>query len=244
MHIHRFLPVWGLGLATTFVCGAASANVMRSFALQDVGFAHVAQMVDPTAMTLLADQPQELTLETYQVGQNITSLLFEYVDQFGEYDFTFGFVNLANITADPTKQRSLWRQQAMQNAVVVFDERVNQPGDTLEVDVTPGDEIAFFILPDNTLAEWLDNPNLRAPLFSYSPANPGGYDQVHTFDEGDSLLLMMFEDQTRLNGHSDEDYNDVIVRITPLDSTRNPAPEPATAAMLALGALAIGRRRR
>jgi len=119
----------------------------------------------------------------------------------------------------------------------VFDLNGNPPNP-----LAPGVPSYFYLIPDNNLAFFLANSNdfypshtspssERAPLFSFSDANPGtcpdksttptdGCDQMVVFS-GDCLVLplmecslFMFEDLTRSDlvtpDKSDEDFTDIV----------------------------------
>jgi len=114
----------------------------------------------------------------------------------------------------------------------VFDTNINP--------LTPGVPSFFYLLPDNNLSFFLANSGqffppqtsndaLRAPLFSFSDANPGscvdsnnqptpGCDQM-LFFAGACLVLpelncsvFMFEDLSR-EGGSDEDFTDLVFLV-------------------------------
>ena len=83
--------------------------------------------------------------------------------------------------------------------------------------LTPGDEIAFILVPDGTLQEVLNNPTIggssKQPLFSLASANPNGNEQfgqliADTINSG----TFGFEDLSLAQG-SDRDFNDLIFRI-------------------------------
>jgi hypothetical protein len=99
-----------------------------------------------------------------------------------------------------------------------------------EVEFPTGSVLAFFILPNRTLADYLARPHRgRAPLFTVSTWNPGGFDQVLTFrsaqgrtEPGPSgavespgpLVVFAFEDIDIASRSSDQDFSDVVFTVT------------------------------
>jgi hypothetical protein len=99
-----------------------------------------------------------------------------------------------------------------------------------EIELPVGAVVAFFILPNRTLAEYRADPGsgLR-PLFTVPSLNPGGFDHVLTFRSaqgrtaaGDPstvvhpgpLLILAFEDLEIARRHSDQDFSDVVVTLS------------------------------
>jgi len=132
----------------------------------------------------------------------------------------------------------------------IFDANVNP--------LAPGVPSYFYLLPNNNLAFFLanpgqfypsqtSNPTLRAPLFSFSDANPGtcldvnnqptnGCDQM-VFFAGTCLVqpllncsIFMFEDLTRSDlvppGASDEDFTDIVFIVDAIFQTVDPCDVP------------------
>jgi len=131
----------------------------------------------------------------------------------------------------------------------IFDANVNP--------LPPGIPSYFYLLPDNNLAFFLANPgqfysgstvdSLRAPVFSFSDANPGscldfnnqptlGCDQMVIFI-GQCLVaptfsctLFMFEDLTRDANlpvfPSDEDFTDLVFIVDQIFATVDPCDVP------------------
>ena len=88
--------------------------------------------------------------------------------------------------------------------------------------VRPGQQLTFDHLPLNDAKSYgllllvRNNPN---ELFSsFSAANPGGATQMVAFsDTGGRGVTFGIEDIAVASGHSDRDYNDLIVRFHPAD---------------------------
>ncbi|MFO0965851.1 MAG: DUF4114 domain-containing protein [Gemmataceae bacterium] len=217
----------------------------------------------PTVASVLPGQgfsaAQETTLTTLKLpglASQTSTVTFTYVAQAGGFNFSFGFFNRAAATADPAGNSALFAQQGLTAATAVFDERTGlTPGTKKSYTFAGGTELVFFLIPDESLAGFLAHPgdffppqtandSRRAPLFSLSDANPGGFDQMLSFQNGAALLLG-FEDLSRL-GSSDRDFNDGIFRVdytTPV-TTRDVVPEPTSLAALLLGAAACWAKRR
>lgn len=191
-------------------------------------------------------------------------LTFELVRDTGGFNFSFGFFDMATPTADPTQNRQEWATQALSGATLVFDDRIDNPGATETIfNLKGGTELGFFLIPNNSLANFQTDPAsffadpatsnaLRAPLFSVSAANPGGLDQMLSFVANDTTLFT-FEDLTRTGG-SDQDFTDLAFTVdAALDEIPTPGPSatavsvPPPLVLLGSGVLALGllfRRRR
>ncbi len=189
-----------------------------------------------------AGTPQELT--------------FRLEGELGGFQFVFGYARLGGNPFDPITQRQQWATEALSaaNATIVFDDRVDDPPNTSPPLVElGGEEIAFFIIPNNTLDAFRADPGafyadvtgqgdgddaLRSPLFSISDANPGERDQMFSF-AGNQVTMLAFEDLIR-TGFSDSSFTDLIISVN-----REILPSPGTGAAFAvLGVGALRRRRR
>lgn len=76
---------------------------------------------------------------------------------------------------------------------------------------TAGDKIALMLVPNGTIQEIFNNPNLAAdkrPLFSIDGANPGSFKQVAKVANS----VIAWED-IRRDGQSDADFNDLVFQI-------------------------------
>lgn len=81
----------------------------------------------------------------------------------------------------------------------------------------PGDKFGFMLVPNGTVQEVFDNPNIgdaKRPLFSLVTANPNESFHVGQIADviGDGKTFVM-EDR-RVDTGSDKDYNDVVFRVT------------------------------
>jgi hypothetical protein len=152
----------------------------------------------------------------------LTDLTFTDQADYGTYLFTFGIYRVADVTANPIAQKELYAVQAISNGVLIFDNRIHVPFATATVSVQAGTEVGFFLIPNDTIANFLANPDSyydalansnfwakRSPLFSVSDANPGEFDQLMSFvDLG--ITLFTWEDLTRIPiGGSDSSFADL-----------------------------------
>ncbi|MFM6552244.1 MAG: Ig-like domain-containing protein, partial [Microcystis panniformis] len=77
---------------------------------------------------------------------------------------------------------------------------------------TPGDKIAFMLVPEGTVKQVFDNPssgNSQRPLFSIDAANPNNAIQI-----GQLLPGTFGWEDIRNDQNTDADYNDIIFKIT------------------------------
>ncbi len=75
----------------------------------------------------------------------------------------------------------------------------------------PGDRIALMMVPNGTIQEVFDNPNLgddKRPLFSIDGANPGSFKQLAKVAD----TMLSWED-IRRDRSSDADFNDLVFQI-------------------------------
>lgn len=194
-----------------------------------------------TATTFIAPGPTG-------VPQNVN---FTFLWDTGSFQFSFGFARVGGIPYDPISEREQWATEALSpdRATLVFDDRPHDP--IIESDVyslVGGDELVFFIIPDNTLDEFRKNPSafyadpsgtgdFRSPLFSLSDANPGEFDQMLSFADAEASMFA-FEDLVR-TGLSDNNFGDLIFSVN-----TGIVPEPTTVTLLlAAGAVGLLRRR-
>ncbi|MEQ9620378.1 DUF4114 domain-containing protein [Coleofasciculus chthonoplastes] len=84
------------------------------------------------------------------------------------------------------------------------------------VQMRPGDEFGFMLVPNNTVQRVFDNPDVGGaarPLFSMATANPDDGFHVGQIADvtGDGSTFVM--EDLRVDTQSDGDYNDVIFRV-------------------------------
>ena len=194
-----------------------------------------------------------------------TTLTFTFQADFGGYLFNFGFYDRNAVTADPVTDTLNYATQAITNGSLVFDDNVHDAGQTASFSVAAGTELGFFLIPNNTRANFLASPasfypeplgepfnfrTTRAPLFSDTLANPGQFDQLLSF-VGNGVTLFTWEDIAR-TGASDDSFADLAftidVQLTPRPPSGTPVPLPASLWMGAsllggLGAFRMLRRR-
>jgi hypothetical protein len=185
----------------------------------------------------------ETTLTYYDVpGTGSVTLTFRFHADTGSFFFNFGLYRytaaLANIDLSTTAGKMEYATQALapDNAVLVFDDRVHNPGTNRTVTVNGGDVLGFFLIPDASLAQFQTNQSAfavngvgsatlgwpgqnRWPLFGVAEANPGDRDQLMSFRgtsvaTGRSSSLFAWEDLTRatISGNglpSDNNFNDL-----------------------------------
>jgi hypothetical protein len=101
---------------------------------------------------------------------------------------------------------------------------------TRSVTFDSGTVLAFFIIPNRTLAQYQANPrNGDHPLFSLNSLNPGNFDQALTFrsvngrtESGASttvvspgpLMVFAFDDQSAAGNQSDQDFDDIVFTVS------------------------------
>jgi len=179
-------------------------------------------------------------------GSGAVPLTFTAQFDLGSFLYDFGYYDVSKVTANPITDTRNYAIQALTNSTEVFNNLTTNPGATRTVNATGGTTLGFFIVPDNTIANFLANPNqfyppqtandlLRAPLFSVSDANPGQFDQFLSFSGGGKTLFT-FEDLSRA-GASDESFTDLGFSIaTQLIPT---VPEPSSLALSCTGLVAV-----
>jgi hypothetical protein len=207
-----------------------------------------------------------------------------FVDDTGNFLFTFGAVPVAAVVGmDAPSNRFAWTLAALTHpqTLAVFDDRDIDPcldpaalNDSCQArfpGIPVGSEWFFFLIPNNTLQAFRDDPSgfyhntrddcgeygtyCRNPLFSFTPANPGGFDQMLSFT-GNGETLFAFEDLSR-QGYSDQDFSDLVFVLdfensaetfTPNESqeTRDripSVPAPSSPGLMLLGLLVYAWRR-
>ncbi|HZJ14938.1 MAG TPA: DUF4114 domain-containing protein [Chthoniobacteraceae bacterium] len=225
-----------------------------------------------------ANPVTETTFQYYTVnGAGAATLNMRFKEDLGGYQFNFGAYKvtpaLLAIDTSTDAGRIAYANQALApgNAALIFNDSTQDPGASAALtmigasNIMGGDTIGFFLIPNQTLAEFQSNPGSFSltgngfaqppnawPLFGDATANPGGFDQLMSFDgtsiiTGNPTSMFAWEDLTRLPGTgttSDESFSDLIFTVEGV--TAAPVPEPATIGFgIALcGALGLSRPRR
>jgi len=165
------------------------------------------------AFEVLANPPEDFETEA--------EIEFEVVQDTGAFFYSYGFCHTDSVgILDPITQKEAWATACLgdSDTVEVFDDTFDDVGDTKIVLLDVGDELFFWLIPNNDLATFNADPSLfyppqttdnefRAPLFSVENANPGEFDQFLTFIGGGKTLFTV-EDLSR-DGSSDEDFTDL-----------------------------------
>jgi hypothetical protein len=239
-----------------FAAGAASADV-RTFFGNGVGTPVVPQQLDLVGIGS-GNAASENAATSFLVpggpSDNV-DLSFTFRWDTGSFEFAFGFANVSGIGFNPVTQRAQWAAEALSpsRATLVFDDRNVDPVVTSpSFSISGGQDLVFFIVPDNTLANFRADPAafytdstglgggdsaLRSPLFSFTDANPGQFDQMLSF-AANGVTMFAFEDLAR-TGSSDESFADLIFTVN-----AEIVPAPGAAALLGLAGVFAGRRRR
>ncbi len=221
----------------------------------------------PTVSTLLDavgigqnNVASETIATSFQVpGSGPVNLTFRVEIDGGFFFYEFGFVDTSLVTAHPITNQQAFAVQALTQAVSIFNDLVDDPGSTRTVQASGGQNLMFFIVPNNTIANFLANPSAfynpftfdnvfvngrRAPLFSLADANPGEFDQLLSFI-GNGKTLFTYEDLSRA-GPTDNSFIDLGFTA---DAQLVPVaiPEPTTLVLGCSGSLLLlvyGRRGR
>jgi len=199
------------------------------------------------------------------LGTPPDTLTYTFLRDTGIFQFSFGFCPISAVTADGATNPQLFAEQCLGAATEIFDDTGSVPGTDANdvppftvsqlfsgdkktfIKPTPGIPVYFYLLPDNNLSFFIANSgqfypaqtninSLRAPLFSFVPANPGtcvdinnqpttGCDQMLGFTgqcpnvaptqpsppnpDPAECTVFMFEDLSR-DGISDEDFTDIV----------------------------------
>ncbi|OKH23518.1 hypothetical protein NIES593_09845 [Hydrococcus rivularis NIES-593] len=92
------------------------------------------------------------------------------------------------------------------------------------LNLNPNDSFGIMQVPNGTIAEVANNPKLdgaKRPLFSILDANPAYGFQIGKIDMAAGSTIVSLEDQ-RLDGKSDRDYNDIILRFKGVEVSADP----------------------
>ena len=178
------------------------------------------------------------TYDTTSSGASDVTLTVDFVFNRACYKSDFGYILYD--PADPPKKawralRDLPASQILFNSGPLIDAEgcmvgsIPQGSQTYTMTVPAGSKVAFFILPNRTLADYKAKRNRgNAPLFTIPALNPGKFDQCLTFlsevgrtetgssttvVNGGPLRIFAFEDIQRTKHWSDEDFDDVVFTV-------------------------------
>lgn len=180
------------------------------------------------------DKDMEQVGELFHIPAGLNQLSFDLLDDRSSMKFTLCAVDYELLQAtDPTSLE--FRQIAAQNAIILMDDRVTEPGQSTSINPIiaglDGKDVILFIIPNNTLETYLTNPwrytpkgndnrTKRQPLFTMNNANPQAKDQFLVFSDGYSTLLAIedhsrTEDDLELGEASDDSFDDIQLQIRP-----------------------------
>jgi Mg-chelatase subunit ChlD len=209
-----------------------SGGAMNSGNLFDFLVGSAAEFEDAVAL------PGVETFTASGGGASVT-LTIDFVYKRACYKSDFGYLVLDPENPPATPEAALADVGA---ASILFNSGDHAPGNCnqgsipagaarYQVQVPAGAVIAFFLLPNRTLAEYRAHPQKagkKAPLFTLSYLNPGGFAQALTFrsaagrtQPGPStsvvaagpLMVFAFEDFEIASKASDQDFDDVVFTI-------------------------------
>jgi hypothetical protein len=174
-------------------------------------------------------------LDVDEGGSGLIEVNFVYKEACYKSDFGYLFVDPQNLPASAREALAdVPESQILFNSGDVGEsscslQSIAAGTASREVAVPQGGVVVFFILPNQTLAQYRANPRKGpAPLFTLSSLNPGGFDQVLTFrsTEGRTapgpdltaenpgpLAIFAFEDLT-ISKRSDQDFSDVVFTVS------------------------------
>lgn len=222
---HFGMALMGLVIACGGLCQGddivhfSSGTTPGSFPLVDV-------ILDGTGIGAGNVESETLARTFLVPGSGPVELTFTVEFDGGSFFYEFGVFDISAVTADPVMEKQLYAEQALNASISIFDDRFVNPGDSQTITVNGGQELAFFIVPNNTIENFLAAPDLfydplsfdfnflagfRAPIFSVPDANPGQFDQLLAFFANDTTLFT-FEDLSRA-GPSDFSFADLAFTI-------------------------------
>ena len=240
---------FGFAVLICVMSSVASADIVQQYGPGGVNSGLVNSLLGNLGIPQNASS--ETTAETFTVlgsGLQTIDLGFTQRRDTGSFQFNFGFFEVSSVSGiNPVTQKEQWATAALANATLVFNDSTSSPGSTATLQVMGGTTLGFFLIPNNTLANFNNNPGafypsqtsnnaLRSPLFSISNANPGEFDQMLSFI-GNGQTLFTFEDLTR-TGFTDRDYTDLGFTVDQ-ELIGNVVPEPGSLALFSLGTLGI-----
>jgi Domain of unknown function (DUF4114) len=207
-----------------------------------------------------ANPVAETAFQYYTVnGAGPATLNMRFKTDFGGYQFNFGAYKVTpallaiDTSTDAGKIAYATQALAAGNAALIFDDATQDPGASASLTmigastIMGGDTLGFFLVPNSTLSNFQTNqaqfsltgdgffqPPFAWPLFGDATANPGGFDQLMSFDgtsiiTGNPTSMFAWEDLTRSNPGttiSDNSFSDLIFTVEGV--TAAPIPEPAT----------------
>ena len=162
----------------------------------------------------------ETSAETYFVPSSCATVTFNFVSMAGGFQSSFGFFDVSDVVIDPSVDRQGYVNAALNapSATQLFhDQNPDVPGDSTSVALTPGSQIAFWLIPSTSLSFFQANSGsfivngggTPDPLFSVPPANPVGFDNLKSF-VGGGITTFEWED---LAGGGDQDFNDIVFNV-------------------------------
>lgn len=92
------------------------------------------------------------------------------------------------------------------------------------LNLNPNDSFGIMQVPNGTIAQVANNPKIdgaKRPLFSVLDANPAYGFQIGKIDMTGGSTIVSLEDQ-RLDGVSDRDYNDIVLRFKGVEVSADP----------------------
>jgi len=182
-------------------------------------FALLISSVSLPSMQVYAGGLVETNVETYFVAQNCADTKFNFVSMAGGLQSAFGFYFPSQISTDPNADRQGFIDEVMNDPFTtqLFTEFADVPGATVNIALTPGTEIGFWLNPENTLSDYQNNPGTYKinggaqidPFFSVATANPNNFDQLKSFIGG-GVTIFNWEDW---EDGGDQDFNDIVFNI-------------------------------
>jgi hypothetical protein len=213
--------------------GQIFANLVKGMALTPSQLAEMRSQDDRQTITLngqsIAIEAAEGDNGVYTVDRN-GKLFIDYLTDAGSYTAQVAAFSLKGMESlQPGSVEFI--QEAARRALtsstegyIVINDATDAGNFNLEADTNQGqyqgrkgfnfeagDKIALMMVPNGTIAELFNNPNLSAdkrPLFSIDAANPGSFKQLARVAES----MMSWEDLRR-DVRSDADFNDVVFQM-------------------------------
>lgn len=148
------------------------------------------------------------------------TLTLEFIFKGAQYNSDVGYFMFD--PANPPKSAaevlaSVGQTNVFLNSGIVPNNNLNVSGLTNTITVPPGVAVGLFMIPNGTLADakaGRGNP----PLFTLASLNPGQFDQALTFyDPVGGQIICAFEDINIISGESDQDFQDLIFTVKPVD---------------------------